>query len=442
MIGVIYKREILDHLKSAKFLIGFGLTIAITVAATVINVQDYGRRLQDYRAAQRDLPANKFEIQIFRPPELLSILVQGKDRALGTKASVNYLHIPDRLTGYMLSGSGAPRPRSISGFGSVDFAFLVRVVLSLLVIFLAFDAVAEEKQSGTLKLALANALPRSSLLIGKAAAGLTVVLGSLVAAAAVAVLIMMVHPMVDPSGADAARILSLVAASALYLTVFYTLSLLVSTAVKRPAIALMVLLQLWIFLVVVYPHLGVSIAENFYRLPTDREMAEKKNAAFAPYADELKKVQAAYFGGDRASGPGMRYLELQSLRSRLENDVDREFSLRLSGQLGLARWISVLSPAALFNRAAERYARTDIEEYDRFLASVERYWKTKYMDLQMLFYKDLPAYRKAPTPPFDHPAERTAEAWIATAPQIVVLALLALIFFAAASTAFLRKDVR
>jgi ABC-type transport system involved in multi-copper enzyme maturation permease subunit len=442
MIGVIYKREILDHLKSAKFLIGLALTIAITVAATIINTQDYSRRLQDYRAAQRDLPANKFDIQIFRPPEVLSILVLGKDRALGTKASVNYLQIPERLTGYMLSGSGAPRPKSISGFGSVDFAFLVRVILSLLVIFLAYDAVAEEKQSGTLKLALANALPRSSLLIGKAAAGLTVVLGSLLAAAAIAVLIVMVNPWTDLSGADAARILSLLGVSALYLTAFFALSLLVSTAVKRPAIALMILLQLWIFLVVVYPHLGVSIAENFYRIPTDREMAEKKNAAFAPYAAELEKVRTTRFGGDRSQATGLRYLELQSLQSRLAYDVDREFSLRLSGQLDLARWIAVLSPAALYTRAAERYARTDIEEYDRFLASVERYCRTKYMDLQMLSIKDLPAYRKAPVPSFDHPAERTAEAWASTAPQIVVLALLALIFFAAASTAFIRKDVR
>jgi ABC-2 type transport system permease protein len=441
MIGVIYKREILDHLKSAKFLIGFGLTIAITVVATIINVQDYGRRRQDYANAERDLPRNKFEIQIFRPPEVLSVLVQGKDRSLGNKASVNYLNIPDRLTGYM-SERSTPRPKSLSGFGSVDFAFLVRVILSLLVIFLAYDAVAEEKQSGTLKLALANALPRSSLLIGKASAGLTVVLGSLVAASAVSVLIMMVHPAVDLSGADAARILSLVAVSALYLTVFYMLSLLVSTVVKRPATALMVLLQLWIFLVVVYPNVGVSIAENFYKLPTDREMAEKKVAAFALYGDELKKVQAAYFGGDRTQATGMRYLELQSLRSRLWNDVDRELSLRLSGQLERARWISILSPAALFNRVAERYARTDIEEYDRFLASVERYWKTKYMDFQVLFYKDLPAYRKASTPPFEHPTEGMSEAWAAAAPQIVVLVLLALIFFAAASTAFLRKDVR
>jgi ABC-type transport system involved in multi-copper enzyme maturation permease subunit len=441
MIGVIYRREILDHLKSAKFLIGFGLTLAIAAVATVINAGDYKQRRQDYTAAQRDLQGNKFDVQIYRPPEVLSILVQGKDRNLGNKASVNYLGIPDRLTGYMSSGQGA-RPKSVSGFGSVDFAFLVRVILSLLVIFLAYDAVAEEKRSGTLKLALANALPRSHLLLGKAAAGLTVVLGSLLAAASVSGLIMLVHPAVDISNGDALRFLSLVGASALYLAVFFTLSLFVSTAVKRPATALMILLQLWIFLVVVYPHLGVSIAENFYKLPTNRELAMKKQGAFAPYAEEMKKVQAAYFGRDGSPATGQRHLELQAIQARLANDVDREFSLRLSAQMELAQRISILSPAALFNRMAERYARTGIEEYDRFMRSLERYWNTKYMDLQTLRYKDLAAYRKAPVPAFDNPEERPVEAWVATIPQIVVLVLLGMIFFAASSTVFLKKDVR
>ena len=171
MIGVIYRREFLDYLKSAKFLIGFGLALAISAVSTVINVQNFAQRQQDYLAAQRDLPGNKFDVAIYRPPQVLSVLVQGKDRVLGTKASVNYLLFPDRLSGYMSEGSGA-KPRALSGFGSVDFAFLVRVFLSLLVIFLAYDAVAEEKVSGTLKLALSNALPRSHLLLGKCLAGL------------------------------------------------------------------------------------------------------------------------------------------------------------------------------------------------------------------------------------------------------------------------------
>ena len=441
MIGVIYKREILDHLKSAKFLIGLGLTIAIAAAATVINVQDYAQRQQDYLAAQRDLPGNKFDVAIYRPPEVLSILVQGKDRMLGTKASVTDMNVPDQLSGYMSEGSGG-RPRPLSGFGSVDFAFLVRVVLSLLVIFLAYDAVAEEKASGTLKLSLANALPRSHLLLGKALAGLTAVLGSLLAAASMSVLIMLVSPSIRLTGGDGARIAGLLAASALYLIVFYALSLLVSTAARRPATSLLVLLQLWIFLIVIYPHLGVGAAERFTRLPTDRELAANKAAAFAPYAEERKKVFSAYFGGDRSPATGMRYQELWALQAEKFHEVERDFGLRLTGQMRLARRIGLLSPAMLFDGIAERFARTGIDEYERFLGSLERYWKTKYLDLQRLRYKDLDAYRKADVPPFDHPEERPAEAWASAVPQALVLVLLGLIFFALASNAFLRKDVR
>jgi ABC-type transport system involved in multi-copper enzyme maturation permease subunit len=441
MIGVIYKREFLDYLKSAKFLIGFGLALAISAVATVINVQNFTQRQQDYLAAQRDLPGNKFDVAIYRPPQVLSVLVQGKDRILGTKASVNYLLFPDRLSGYMSEGSGA-KPRALSGFGSVDFAFLVRVVLSLLVIFLAYDAVAEEKASGTLKLSLANALPRSHLLLGKALAGLTAVLGSLLAAAAVSVLIMLVSPAIKLSGGDWQRIAGLLAASALYLVVFYALSLLVSTAARRPATALLVLLQLWIFLIVIYPHLGVGAAERFTRLPTERELALKKVAAFAPYAAEQQKVQAAYFGGDRSPATRARYMELQVLESEKFHEVERDFGLRLTGQLRLTRRIGLLSPAMLFDGMAERFARTGIDEYERFMGSLERYWKTKYMDLQRLQYKDPGAYRKAAVPPFEHPEERPVEAWVSALPQVLILVLLGLIFFAAASNAFLRKDVR
>ena len=134
MIGTIAKREILESIKSAKFLIGLLISLAIAVGSTVINVQDFQQRQQDYVAAQNEMKGNLFDISIYRPPQVLSILVQGKDRILGNKASVNYLQIPDRLSGYM-GARYTERQRSLSGFGFVDFAFLVRVVLSLMVVF-------------------------------------------------------------------------------------------------------------------------------------------------------------------------------------------------------------------------------------------------------------------------------------------------------------------
>ncbi len=45
-------------------------------------------------------------------------------------------------------GEGASQHiRFISGFAAVDFAFIVRVVLSLLVVFIAYNAVSEEKSA-------------------------------------------------------------------------------------------------------------------------------------------------------------------------------------------------------------------------------------------------------------------------------------------------------
>ena len=147
-------------------------------------------------------------------------------------------------------------------------------------------------------------------MLGKFFAGLAIVLGSLLAAAAITVLILLTQPTLKLTGDDGLRIASLIVASALYLIVFYTLSLFVSTAINRPSIALMVLLQLWVFLVVIYPHLGMDIAEHFYRLPTDRELSQRKQAAEASTDDEFKKVRDAYFK-DYSPESGSRYSKVQ-----------------------------------------------------------------------------------------------------------------------------------
>ncbi|MGZ5488407.1 MAG: hypothetical protein ACXWF4_07735, partial [Candidatus Aminicenantales bacterium] len=82
MLKTIIKREILEYLKSAKFLIGLGITLALAAGSTVINVQDYKGRLQDYQAAGQDMKSDRFYQHLYRPPQVLSTLIQGQDRKL------------------------------------------------------------------------------------------------------------------------------------------------------------------------------------------------------------------------------------------------------------------------------------------------------------------------------------------------------------------------
>jgi len=444
MLKTIIKREILEYLKSAKFLIGLGITLALAVGSTVINVQDYKGRLQDYQAAGQEMKSDRFYQHLYRQPQVLSTLIQGKDRRLGNSITVTYLAIPSTTSGYMGEGT-SQHHRLVSGFAAVDFAFIVRVVLSLMVVFIAYNAVSEEKSSGTLKLTLSNPMPRDQLLLGKFLGGWFVIMGSLAVAALASLILVLSHSFIAFASGEWTRFLAFIGVSVLYLTVFYTISLFVSVLVNRPSISLMILLQAWVFLIVIYPNLGIIAAENLFKLPSQEQLAQQKVAAFQPYEAEQKKVQEAFSQGvqkgEVSKELSLRNIDLWAKRADLEHQVDEEFGRKLTAQTNLARAISGLSPAVLFDQAAERYGRTGLAEYERFMREVYRYWQ-QHVERSKLMYTDREAYKKAPAIEFRVPVETTAEAFAATWLAWLLLAFFSLAFFALGYTAFLKKDVR
>jgi ABC-type transport system involved in multi-copper enzyme maturation permease subunit len=445
MLKTIIGREVLEYLKSAKFLIGLGITLVLAAGSAVINVQDFKQRQQDYQAAVQEMKGDRFYIRLYRPPQVLSTLIQGKDRKLGNSITLTYITLPDRTSGYM-GGGQSQHHRFISGFAAVDLAFIVRVVLSLLVVFIAYNAVSEEKAAGTLKLVLSNRVPRDRLLLGKFLGGWFVILGSLLVSALVSVIIVLAHSFVAFGAGEWTRLLSFLGLSAVYLTAFYALSLFVSVLTNRPSASLLALLQAWVFLIVIYPNLGVVAASNLVKLPSAEQVARQKESVFQPYEAEQKKVQEA-FGQAVNSGQqvpkevGIRNVELWALRAELGHQVDEEYGRRLTAQAGLARALSALSPAVLFDQAAERYARTGLAEYDRFMREIHRYWQ-QHVERTKLRYVNYEAAKKAPAIEFRPQVESTADALAATWLPTLLLAFFGLAFFALGHVAFLKKDIR
>jgi ABC-type transport system involved in multi-copper enzyme maturation permease subunit len=445
MLAVIIKREILEYIKSAKFMIGLGITVTLLVISTLINIQDYTIRQQDYLDAQRELTKDTFYVRVLRPPQMLSILAQGKDRKLGNSLTMTYLNLPYRTSGY-LGQYTSKHQQYAAGFAAVDFVFVVRVVLSLMVIFLAYNAISEEKTQGTLKQVLANALPRDQILLGKFAGGLIVVLGSLLISTVFTVLIMLFHPAVSIAGTDWPRILSILGVSALYLICFYTLSLFVSVAVNRPATALMILLQIWIFLIIILPNLGVIAADNLDPLPSEQEIAQQKTAAFLPYAEEFKKVRDAFTQAVRSAQAvpeeiGKRNIELWTMQTDMNFQVDSEFSRKMTAQMNFAQNFSFLSPAVLLDQAVNRYAKTGMNEFEKFMEGVYRHWQ-KLAERMKLRYEDIKAYKEANLPEFSYLSEPMSESFVSTLPQWILLFVFGVIFFTLAYVKFLKKDVR
>jgi ABC-type transport system involved in multi-copper enzyme maturation permease subunit len=232
--------------------------------STSINISHYIQRNQDYLTARAEMK-DRFYMSVYKAPQVLSILAQGKDRKLGNKAEMNIMKIPARTTGYR--GAESQHKRYMSGLTAVDFAFVARIVLSLMVIFLAYTSISEEKFTRTLSMVLSNPVPRDTLLLGKCLSGMSIITVSFLVALIVSLLMMISQPSIVLGTSEMIRIVGMAGVSVFYLSVFYTMGLLVSILINPPAVALMVLQQLWVFLVVIYSAISVIAAQNRYKIP-------------------------------------------------------------------------------------------------------------------------------------------------------------------------------
>ena len=443
MLKAIVQREILEYLMSSKFLIGLCLTVVLVGISTFINIGDYQQRQQDYLDAIQSLKSKATNVEIFRKPQILSTLVQGRDRELGSRIQINFMYFPIQTSGY-IGEYASQHHRYVCGFASVDFAFVVRVVLSLMVIFLAYNSISEERTQGTLKLALANPLPRGQLLFGKLLGGLFVVLGSLTIATLIALFVMVLHPAIPLDGELSLRILAMWGVSALYLGTFFTLSLMVSTIINRPSVALLVLLQIWIVVIVIYPNLSVILSQHLMGLPGSEELEDRRRALFESYEQEYDKVWEAFRkmvdSGQRDQEISIKWFEVCSQRTKLFHRIDSEYSQQLTRQMHLARNIGLLSPSVLYDSIMQRLARTDIQEFDSLMEGVERYWY-KYLERWGLRYTDVEAFKKFKLPEFSYTTQSAAKSIAGTLPQWSILFLLSVVFFVVAHTVFMRKDI-
>ncbi len=439
MIRTVARREFFDLLKSLRFLIGLLVTVALTAISTVISVSDYAQRLQDYSAARQEITGDAFNVRLYRAPEPLSVLVQGKDRSLGNLAQMTPMDIPAKTSGYM-GEYLSQHHRFVSGFEAIDFAFVVRVVLSLMVIFLVYNALAGEKATGTLKLALANSVPRNAIVIGKLLGGMGAVLVSLSAAMLAALLIVQLHPALSVQPGDWGRAAGIFAVSALYLTAFFTLGLMVSVLVNRPATALALLLQAWIFMIVIYPNIAVVASRQMASLPSEEEINYRKRAAQSEFDPRLRAIQEEM---QRGYSPEVmtRWTDVMAEDAEAKHRIDAELSNSRREQGRIATILPSISPASLYDRSTSRLARTGIDQYDRFLDAAGQYWH-EYIEATKARWRAMANRSDVKMPELRLQPEPTAESLAAVLPDALVLALMSLIFFALSTTLFLRKDVR
>ncbi len=381
---VVYK-ELRDIVGTTKFAVTFGVGALLIVLAFLAGARNYQASMARYEAARAET-LRKLEgvtdwlsvrnHRIFLPPQPLAALVSGVSNDIGRTAEIQ------GRGDVAASDSRYGEDAALASFRILDLDFVFQIVLSLLGILFAYDAINGEKERGTLRLTFANNLPRTVYITGK-------VLGSFLALAVPLLVPILIGCALLPvigvplSGDEWLRLSLIILAGLLYCGVFVTLAVAVSAMTRRSSSSFLALLVIWVFAVLIVPRVSVLLAGRAVAVPSvDEIAAQKAQLNRQLWAEDRAKT--AEFKPSSTGDPQVMMREFQQFMGKLADEREkkmRDLSARLSeersnrqrAQESLALGLARISPAASLSLAAGRLAGTSLELKDHFQAAAEAY---------------------------------------------------------------------
>lgn len=268
-------------------------------------------------------------------------------------------------------------------FGQLTPALVLQVLAPLLLVFIGHGVVAGERESGTLRVLLAQGLRPQQLLLGKLLA-LIGVAGLALLPAALALIGMSLGGGTALLGAAA----GLLTAYAAWLLLWALIVVAVSALLARRRDALLGLLALWAVGVILLPRLASDVAASAQTLPTrvETDIAVARDLAVLgdshdpddPYFAAFRRQVLAQYGVATVEALPVNYKGLLGIEGeRLTSALfDRYATASFDQQQRQSRWmdgIGLLSPMLALRRLSMTVAGTDLDSYRRFLEQGERY---------------------------------------------------------------------
>lgn len=265
-MGTIYLQQLRDNIRSLRFQVSLAVLLGFFVLNGVIYTMKTERLATEDQKIEVDNARRYDETETVNSAAGNGYTVLNRPTGMEFMAEAGFNWFPETL---WISPRSASNPsldnvRTTNNwmrrFDVLDWTLIVRYVLTFLCIVLAYNAVSGEMESGTLRLVLANSIPRIHYLLAKFLAHLTtlsvaVTLGSLISLG-----MQTVAGQVELDGALWASYALLLLSATMLAALFLLLSMAVSTLSRNSASALVFLVTAWTVLVVIIPQASYLIA--------------------------------------------------------------------------------------------------------------------------------------------------------------------------------------
>lgn len=471
MLKALVYKEIQDSLVSARFALTLVLCTAMILLAVLAGAEGYRRSLDNYEAT-RSLNRQALEEQdnyyslrsqgtkICKEPEVLQSLVSGVRDMAGNVTTVAQL---GRVS--LEESKSADRPL-FAVFGKFDLTFVFSVLFSLLALLFSYNAVTGEKERGTLRLVLANRVPRPTVILGKFLGNLISLLLPMLIPLLLGMIVLANYPGIALASEHWLRTGLLVVLYLLYVTCFFSLGILSSTLVSRSSVSLLIVLLAWVAFIALIPRGAVLAANAIRPVPERSELTLRKEAAQREIKAEIDRLynyeeireerRDLYENPDPE--PWREFIrqfheerDTEQIRRVTEQfaSIDEAYEAQQQAQLQLAANLARLSPTSTLLLGSMKLARTGLAEHNRFIQSVREYQPAfdTWAALGAIRGYDSKTHTPAKPdlasmPQHTFAGETLAGSVHRAVPDFLVLFLMNVLFFAGAYVSFLRYDVR
>ena len=494
MLITLIQKEIMHHILSARFVALLLMCVLLIPLNLHINYHHYLKRQIDYQEQEilkdENTPEDEkgeeptglrfkfttkttdtnFEVsKLLLKPTPLSVFATGLESALPSYLGMTR----NGITRGEAALSTAPIAFLL---GHLDFVFVVSTVFSLLALLFTFDAVAGEREAGTLRITLANALPRDIFLWSKLIGGYLVFILPFLISLIIGLLVLVSQGFPLAESDIFPRVLCLVLASLLYIAVFFAIGAVISIYFDSSKTALIVAFTIWVFVVLILPRVGflaaqivapTATAESVYREKTARRSelragleAERSKMMGEVLTETMRKSNTTpgEKGGTSVFTIGPEYIEKMNekmapleeaarLKYRdLAARLDRHYQRERKHQDTIGVNFSRITPTASFIFLATDATQTGQAKKDTYFKTGTRYYETLDAEIFSKMSEDPGAHSHPEEISDPMPPPSLAEPTLAETLQHAALDVLLLCFFAIVLTTvaflkFFRMDI-
>jgi ABC-type transport system involved in multi-copper enzyme maturation permease subunit len=483
MLTTLIIKELKAIIQSPKFVGTFAVCAVLMFLSVYVGIREYQASVRQYETAgrlteqrmQEQSSWHRVNNRAHRAPNPLQIFASGLSYDIGRFSEIN------AEEGVKLRHSVYSDDPIFAVFRFIDFAFIVQIVLSLFAILFTYDAVCGEREGGTLRLVLANAVPRAHYLFAKCAGAWLGLVVPICLPIILCVLLVVVSG-VPMSLLHWAKLITLIGGSLLFFTFFIVAGVFISTLTRRSSVSFLLALVVWMAFVLVIPRAGVLAAGQLVSVPSVAEIEGRRDgfakAQWSVFYDRMAKRWDVREDGSCPSGEMddeelWGWMEVEdSLRKEVEREIDAfesklaaDLRRRREAQERLGLSLGRFSPAAAYQLAAMSLAGTGIELKSRYEDALSEYRERFKQFIEKKQEEsghaggimisitseggfDINQSREGPgldfgeLPRFDAPQTTYAAALAPAVTDLGLLAFYTVVAFAGAFVRFIRYDVR